>query len=95
MKKLNKTQLILFIASAVSLLLDFIVINSEMLGIGSKAIVIITLLKSLYDLYNSFNEDNMIEFAKEIKDEPDYKYKGEVILSIKEKLYIYKNKKNK
>ena len=65
MNNLTKAQWGLFIASAITIILDYVIANSEALGISSKVLPFITLIKLLYDQYKSFSADNMKEFAKE------------------------------
>jgi len=65
MKKLNKTQLTLFISSTVSLILDFVIQNNEVLGISSKIVILVTLLHSVWQLYNSYAASDMVKFAND------------------------------
>lgn len=93
MKQLTKTQWSLFIASAVTIILDYLIANSVEIGIASKLVPLITLLKLLYDQYQSFSSQNMVEFADQVNEPTNYSSKGVTPLSTQEKLELYKKKK--
>ena len=82
--------MVLFIASAVTLLLDYLIANSGAIGISAKVVPLITMAKMVWDLYQSFSGENMVEFADQVSNEA--KAKGGKNLKTADKLEMFKMK---
>ena len=65
MKNLSKTQWTTFIITAVTMAFALFANQGGILGLGAKGVAIVGFLKTVWDLYISFNAQNVADFASE------------------------------